>query len=127
MCYKYFKTRIIDAYKSDKTDLASLNWYRNAHYHDQNKFKQEFAEIATNQLKDFKTCNKYRLEIVLYYKNPNCDGANVVSLIEKVVLDALQTNNIVTNDNINYHLGTTWSVGGKDIVNPRCEIKLLEM
>ena len=60
----------------------------------------------------------------LYYKNANCDGANIVALIEKVVLDCLQEHNIIPNDTVKHHLGSSWSVIAQDKLDPRVEIHI---
>jgi len=108
--------------KADKTVLVGMNFYRNAHYFDQNRLKQEFEELIIEQLDNSCVQGTYKLDIRLYYKNPSCDGANICSLVEKILLDALQKNNTVEQDNVKHHLGTTWSIAGQDKVNPRCEI-----
>jgi hypothetical protein len=45
-------------------------------------------------------------------------------MFEKFILDSFQTLGITNQDNVKYHLGTTWSVGGEDKLNPRVEITL---
>ena len=101
-----------------------MNWYRNAHYHNQNKMKKDFHELVTKQLGEETIDNTFTLTLSLYYKNSSCDGANIAALIEKFTLDALQENKTVVNDNVKYHLGTTWSVIAQDKDNPRCEISI---
>lgn len=107
-----------------KLVLVSMNAYRNWHYHTSNKFKQEFAELVTSQLSSCTIASPYELEMKLYYKNSNCDGSNIVALVEKVLLDALQKANIIDKDSVKHHLGTTWAVVAQDKVNPRCEITI---
>lgn len=114
--------------KDDKTILLSTNWYRNAFHFTQNKVKHDFHELVKEQIgqlvekKDFSGC--YTLSIDVYYKNTGCDGSNVAALIEKFTLDALQTCKVVVNDNVKYHLGTTWRVAGQDKENPRCVVTI---
>lgn len=45
-------------------------------------------------------------------------------MFEKFILDSLQSLNIVKQDNVKYHYGTIWSIGGQDTENPRVEITL---
>lgn len=116
---QHFKT------KNDKTVLVGMNWYRNAHYMLQNRMKQEFTELIEDQLDSTQIQGPYTLHIDLYYKNPTCDGSNIVALMEKVALDALQHNKVVEQDNVQFHLGTTWNVVGQDKQNPRCDISIL--
>lgn len=111
-----------------KTVLVSMNAYRNWHFHTSNKFKRDFHELVGNQLDGLTPIQgQFRLTLSIYYKNLNCDGANIAALVEKVVLDALQEHNIIVNDNVNYHLGSTWSIAGQDKTNPRCEIIIEEV
>lgn len=112
--------------KPDKVVLVGMNWYRNAHHFDQNNLKREFSELVHNQLPP-KVSGQYTLDIKLYYKNPSCDGSNICALMEKIVLDALQEDSILEQDNVKFHLGTTWSVVGQDKLNPRCEITIKEL
>ncbi|AGM46930.1 hypothetical protein AD45P2_00570 [Alteromonas phage vB_AmaP_AD45-P2] len=116
---QHFKT------KKDKTVLVGMNWYRNAFYIVQNKMKQKFSGLVEDQLDGTRIQGPYTLHIDLYYKNPTCDGSNIVALMEKVALDALQHNKAVEQDNVLFHLGTTWNVAGRDKENPRCEISIL--
>ena len=106
--------------KPDKTVLAGMNWYRNAYFHAQNAMKKEFHELVCDQLDGEVVDGLYKLHLKIYYKNATCDGSNVAALIEKTALDALQAHNTVTNDNVKFHIGTTWEIGGQDKTNPRC-------
>lgn len=108
--------------KADKTVLVGMNWYRNAHYHAQNAMKKDFQELVSKQLDGTSVPGEFTLEIKIYYKNSNCDGSNIAALIEKVVLDALQEEKAVVNDNVKYHLGTTWKVATQTKDNPRAVI-----
>lgn len=112
---------------SKKTVLTSMNSYRNWHYHVASKFKRDFAELVKSQVSTTDTLSKYRLEIQLYYKNKNCDGSNIIPLIEKVLLDALIDINVLTNDTVQQHIGTTWSAVAQDVTNPRCEIQVIPL
>lgn len=108
-----------------KTVLLSINWYRNAHWSFQNRFKQDLHSIVGDQLGNLQPVQgPYRLHLDIFYKNPSCDGSNIAALQEKVILDALQDFNILESDTVKYHLGTTWTVAGQDKINPRCEITI---
>jgi Holliday junction resolvase RusA-like endonuclease len=112
--------------KGDKTVLVSLNWYRNAHFVDQNQFKRDFEELVKNQTDITDTVDgEFTLDIKLYYKNPSCDGSNVVPLISKTLLDALQSSGVILQDNVIHHIGTTWAIAGQDKLEPRAEIKVI--
>jgi len=117
---KLFKT------KPSKTYLVGMNWFRNAHHFDQNKFKQDFHQMIIAQLGLETISGPYLLDIELYYKNSNSDGSNIIALVEKVVLDAFQGHGTIPNDTVKFHLGTTWKVVDQDKSNPRCRITLKE-
>lgn len=110
--------------KNDKTVLVGMNWYRNAHYHSQNAMKKDFHELVYKQLSTDAVTDKFTLNIDIYYKNKSCDGANIAALIEKFTLDALQENKTIVNDNVQYHVGTTWNIIEQDKTNPRAVISV---
>jgi hypothetical protein len=117
---KTFKT------KPSKQVLVGLNWYRNAHHFDQNKFKQEFEQLILNQIDaSVPIKGPYTIAIELYYKRANCDPSNICPMIEKVFLDALQSADVIENDNVQFHLGTSYSVVSQDKENPRCTITII--
>lgn len=88
--------------------------------------KQEFHELVLNQIEALDPpIKEFTLHTDLFYKNPSCDGRNVVPMVEKFVLDALQ-GPVITNDNVRCDLGGSWSVVEQDKENPRVEITLTE-
>ncbi len=113
--------------KKDKTTLVGMNFYRNAHYHNQNKMKSHFHELIKNQSGICKINGQFKVHYKIFYKNPNCDGANIAALIEKFTLDGLQEQETIVNDNTKYHLGSTWEIISQDKDNPRCEISITEI
>lgn len=111
-----------------KTILLSQNWFRNAYFYEQNRAKQDFHRLVAAQLSGVVPIpGTFSLGLSLYYKNSNCDPSNIVSIIEKFFLDALQEHNIIVNDNVKYHLGSTYTVLGQDKTNPRIEITIKEV
>lgn len=110
--------------KDNKTFLVGMNWYRNAHHHITNKVKKHYHELVAKALEnnDTKVPNKYILGIRIFYKNPNSDGSNIASLMEKFILDAIQECGIVQDDSFKFHIGTDWVAGTLDKENPRAEI-----
>ena len=117
---EHFKT------KPSKTFLVGINWFRNAHHFAQNNIKQHYHQLVANQLLNPVSFNKFIIDYRLYYKSPVCDPSNIIALIEKFTLDALKLNNIIPDDNVNYHLGSSYSVVAKDTINPRVEITIKE-
>ena len=109
----------------DKTVLVNLNWSRNAHYHILNKAKKHYHKLVADRLKEFEPiAGQYRVSYVYYYKNKASDGGNVAAQIEKYILDALQEMGLVENDNVTFHIGSRWDIGGLDKENPRMEITI---
>ncbi len=94
--------------------LVGMNMFRNAHYHIQNKLKQDLEQHLKDSFNVPLTAimSTYTVHYTLYYKNPACDGSNIIALVEKVFLDFAQSAGITTNDNVKYHLGSSWSIGG---------------
>lgn len=118
---KHFKT------KPSKSFLVGLNWWRNAYHHEQNEVKKHYHALIAVSVLPSPVSGPFQLEILLYYKNSASDGSNVCPMMEKYILDALQELNIVKQDNVKYHYGTIWSIGGQDTSNPRVEITLKEI
>lgn len=112
--------------KSSTTHLVGANFFRNCHFHVKNKLKQDYHSMVADLLDStaISIDGPYTVEYRIYYKNPSCDGSNIVGIIEKFFLDAIQDLDIVQEDNVKFHLGSTWSIAGQDRTNPRCEITL---
>lgn len=109
------------------TYLVGDNVFRNAHYHLKNQMKQHYHQLIAAQLVQPTVLLKgFRLDIAIYYKNSNSDPSNIVHTIEKFSLDALRDSNVIANDSMLYHLGTSYHVAGKDATNPRCVITVTE-
>ena len=117
---EHFKT------KPSKTFLVGINWFRNAHHFAQNNVKQHYHQLVADQLLNPVSFNKFIIDYHLYYKSPVCDPSNIIALIEKFTLDALKLNNIIPDDNVNCHIGSSYLVVGQDKINPRVEIAIKE-
>lgn len=114
--------------KANKTHLVGMNLYRNAHHFLQNAMKKHFQELVLEQLPSVEQkLKQFTVDYKIYYKSPVCDGSNIVALIEKFYLDAIKTHGLISDDNVNFHLGSTWSVAGQDKENPRIEIAIKEI
>lgn len=111
---------------SSTTHLVGMNFYRNCHFHIKAKIKRDFHELVLNQsFSLIKIPAQFKVHYDLFYKSPVCDGSNIISLIEKFFLDALQEAGVITNDNVNFHVGSSWSIHSQDKLNPRVEITLI--
>ena len=112
-----------------KKYLMSLNWLQDVHYKARNKVKQEFHEkigrICDSDKMSFK--GNIKTHYRLYYKNKLCDAPNVVAVIDKFLLDALQEHNIIVQDNVQYYIASSWEVVSQDRINPRIEVEIKEI
>jgi hypothetical protein len=115
--------------KPSKTHLVGMNFYRNAHYIQQNNLKRDLSEALHKQLcsSPQHVLTRFEVEYQLYYKNPSSDPSNTIALSEKIFLDFAQEANLIKQDNVIHHLKSTWTVAGKDVTDPRVEITLKEI
>lgn len=112
--------------KPSKTHLVGMNFYRNAHYIQQNNLKQDLSEALRKQLPLLPQpiLTRFEVEYQLYYKNPSSDPSNIIALSEKIFLDFAQEAHLISQDNVIHHIKSTWTVAGKDVNDPRVEITL---
>ena len=114
--------------KSNKTSLVGINVFRNAHHFLQNNMKKHFHSLVIEQLPPVvEVIQKFTVNYKLYYRSPVCDASNIVALIEKFYLDAIKEHGLIVDDNVNYHIRSSWEVISQDKVNPRIEITLKEL
>ena len=107
--------------------MMGMNWLRNANYYEQSAAKRDYHEYITSTVEPIdEPFQQYKVHITVFYRNAASDGSNISSLMEKFVLDALQDIGVVAQDSVHYHLGTSWSIGGQDKLNPRCEITVIK-
>lgn len=116
--------------KKKREQLVGLNWFRNAHYQTKDKIKKHYHKLVSEQLSGVKYTFEKQIQVKyqLFYKNSNSDLMNVVSVIDKFLLDALQECNVISNDNMKKNVYYEAKVGKKDIENPRlvCVISEVE-
>ena len=109
----------------NKRELLSMNGYRNWHYTVTSKFKRDMEKLVTQQLENTAPIEgTFKCSMELFYERSSCDGSNIIPLIEKVILDALQSIGLIEGDSVKFHKGTSWTVVGQDKTNPRCEISV---
>ena len=48
-------------------------------------------------------------------------------MIEKYYLDTINEANIIKDDNLNNHIGSSWEFAGIDSKDPRAEVDLIEV
>lgn len=112
--------------EKNKKTMISLNFYRNAHYHTNNKVKSEFEKLVAEKLQGSNVKFKeYQIEYKLFYKNKVCDMMNIIAVVDKFLQDSLQELGIVENDNVQYCKKVMCEVGGQDKINPRVCVTIL--
>lgn len=125
----------ISVYKSKRTGKdtffnLNLNQYRNASYFTLNTAKISFKEEVRNRLKSDISIIHFPIEInyKLYIGSKRlCDVSNICSIIDKFFCDALVELGILPDDNYTIISGISYSFGGIDKSNPRCEITIKEI
>jgi len=119
------KTRVV----KDTVHLVGLNWFRNANPFTLNKAKEHYHSLVISSLQGTKTKfeGKYSTEYKYFYKNNSSDAGNVVSVVEKFILDGLKEAGYITDDSVKYHIESDgWTVE-QDKDNPRLEITIKEI
>ena len=106
------------------THLVGMNWFRNIHFHVKAKVKRDYHELVLNQSLNMPKLTTFKTHYKLYYKSAVCDPSNIISLIEKFALDGLIEAGVLTNDNVNFHLSSSWEVISQDKSDPRVEITI---
>ena len=106
------------------THLVGMNFFRNAHYHVKAKMKRDYHALIENQSLSMPKLTTFTTHYKLYYKSAVCDPSNIISLIEKFALDGLIEAGVLTNDNVNFHLSSSWEVVTQDKSDPRVEITI---
>ena len=107
--------------KPNKTILVGLNWYRNVHFHLNNKVKHFYHNLIIAELGKLKIETPCRPHFNVFLKRKGTDGHNVRSIIEKYVLDGLVECGAIPDDTPEYIQSGSWECS-YDKENPRCEI-----
>lgn len=119
-------------YGLKKKYMIGMNWYSTSHYRTTNKVKKDYHTRVGKILldmgkKDYKLNSPIRTHYKVYYKNPISDASNIVAVIEKFLLDALQEHGVIEEDNVQHHLQGSWEVMEQDKDNPRVEVEIKEI
>lgn len=113
---------------SKKKYMIGMNWYGTSHYRARNNVKQEFHKMIDKILsKDYKLNSPLQTHYKVFYKNVLSDAPNIVAVIDKFLLDALQESNVIENDNVQHYIKSSWEVVAQDRVNPRIEVEIKEI
>lgn len=110
-----------------KTILVGLNEVYSMHHIHKNKMVKFYYTLIHAKLKKIKIKGKIKTHYTYFYKNSQSDAPNVVAVLDKIFMDALQKANIIKDDNVLNYIGSSWEVGGQDKKNPRLEVKIFEV
>lgn len=105
----------------------NLNQYRNWHFLVSNKLKTQYKSLMLPQIESLRY-DKIKLELT-YFKpsKRKTDRSNVLSIHEKFFCDALVESGCLEDDNDDFLESTHYYSGGIDRINPRVEIKIIEL
>lgn len=105
--------------------ILNLNNYRNAHHRVTNTAKRNFHDIVYNLGLPRVRYDKIHVRYKIYPPtNRLYDGNNVISIIDKFLMDALVNLSVVPDDNIKHVICPYWEHSGKDKDNPRVEVEV---
>lgn len=115
-------------YGTRKKYMIGLNWYGTTHYRTRNKVKQDFHTMVGKTLsKGFKLNSPIETHYKVFYKNKLSDADNIVSVIDKFLMDALQEHGVIEDDNVQHYLKSSWEVIEQDRDSPRVEVEVKEI
>jgi Holliday junction resolvase RusA-like endonuclease len=101
-----------------KTNLLSMNVFRNLHHFSKNKAKQDYHKVTEEFIK---TLPKYKTLVVtytLYFKgNRKKDVDNYTFPVHKFLMDALVEGGVIEDDNYDYVTEFTTKFGGIEDTN----------
>jgi len=110
--------------KKDKKYALNINTYRNLNFIVNNILKKQYKELMRDQL-EWKVFNTpIHIEYTLYWAYKS-DLMNVVSIVDKFFCDALTEYKCIKDDNIDYITWYSMKVWGKDRLDPRVEILII--
>ena len=113
--------------KKDKRLILNLNNYRNLHFILNNQAKIAYKEAMKDQLEGVKLKTPVKLNFTLWKKDRRIgDRANVLSIIEKFLCDALVEYGCLPDDCDEFISGQAYRTGGIDRENPRVTIEIIE-
>lgn len=85
--------------------------------------KKYYYQLIRSKISTIKPIKgTFAIHYSLYYKNKISDAPNIIAVIDKILLDALQEYKKIENDNVQFYIGSSWEVVEQDRDNPRVEI-----
>ena len=98
-----------------KTNILSLNIFRNLHHYSKNKVKQDYADIVREFVKTLPKYKKIQPKYTLYFNNNRKrDLDNYTFPIHKFLMDTLVEEGVLEDDNYDYVTGFSTKFGGID-------------
>jgi len=111
-----------------KKFMLGLNWMNTAHYRTRNTVKQEFHKSVGKVLsKEIKLLSPVTTHYKVYYKNKRSDASNIIAVVDKFLMDALQEHGTIEEDNVQHYIKGSWEVVEQDRDNPRVEVEIKEV
>ena len=107
-----------------KTILLGMNWYRNVHFQIANRAKKHVHEIVLAKLPADLNWQSVAVEYTLHPKRKGTDMMNVVAIMDKFLMDALQEGGVIENDSCAEYGMCDIRFGGFDKKNPRLIAKI---
>lgn len=109
-------------------EAINLNIYRNQHHYKRNNQKKAFHDRMKKPLSKLPKLGKVWLHYEIFPKTRRrLDTMNPGSVIDKFFSDCLVDEKILTDDNYEYVVFNSFSVGCVDKVNPRCMVTIIEL
>jgi len=111
-----------------KKFMIGMNWYSTTHYRTRNTIKQYYHERVGKDLPNgAKVASPLTTHYRLFYKNKRSDAPNIIAVVDKFLMDALQEHGVIAEDNVQHYLGSSWEVVSQDRDNPRVEVEIKEV
>lgn len=111
---------------STKRYYLNLNNYRNWHYQVSNNLKKKFKDLMHSQLYPLEPVKEiHSIKYVIFFGSKRrSDLMNVGTVIDKFLCDALQSYNIIPDDDKEFLHTFIFEYGGIDKGNPRVEVTI---
>ena len=108
--------------------MLGMNWYADVGRYQRAKVKRDYHVIVGKTLpKDIKLSCPIRTHYKVYYKNVLSDACNIVAVVDKFLMDALQEYGVITDDTVKHYIQSSWEVVEQDKDNPRVEVTIEEI
>ena len=101
-----------------KTNLLSLNVFRNLHHYSKNKVKQDYADLVREFVKTLPKYKKIQPKYTLYFNNNRKkDLDNYTFPMHKFLMDALVKGGVIEDDDYDYVTKLSTRFGGIESEN----------